>query len=336
MIACPQAQKMRRAALMLATVMAGALTATTALAEDVLRSLTAFPNSDNTTQFYSRFADAVNTRGAGVIRIDVIGGPEIVPGLQQIEAIGRGVIDMTFGPLSYALGTMPEVDAWVGSDLEPTVSRENGGFDLIQKVAAEKLGVHVLARFAPAAPLHLYLLEEPARKANGEIDLTGKRLRASPLYNAFYESLGAVPVSIPVPDVYTGLERGTFDGLGYPPSALEGWNWDRFLKYRVDPGFLQSDLGIYISPAKWEALSEESRRILNEVAIEFEASGYADWQKLTADVNARFEAQGMQVVQLDGDAAKAFVDAAHDAVWNRLKASGSLHADTLRKLYFSR
>ncbi|RGP37430.1 TRAP transporter substrate-binding protein DctP [Pseudotabrizicola alkalilacus] len=336
MTACTLAQHIRRATVVCAAVAVSAVTTSAALAEDVLRSLTAFPSTDNTSQLYVRFADAVNERGKGIVRVDVIGGPEIVPGLQQIEAVGRGVVDMTFGPISYALGSMPEADAWVGSDLDPMVTRENGGFALVQQVAAETLGIHILARFAPAAPLHLYLLEEPARKEDGSIDLTGKRLRASPLYNAFYESLGAIPVSIPVPDVYTGLERGTFDGLGYPPSAIEGWNWDRFLKYRVDPGFLQADLGIYIAPAKWATLSEESRQILTEVAIEFEASSYEDWQKLTGDVNARFEAQGMQVVQLEGDAAKAFVDAAHDAVWNRLKASGSPHADALRALYFSR
>ena len=326
---------LRQASLVLVTFTA-TLIGNAAAAEDVLRSLTAFPNSDNTTRFYQRFAETVNERGKGVVKIDIVGGPEIVPGLQQIEAVGRGVIDMTFGPISYALGTMPEADAWVGSDITPMASRENGGFALMQQVAAEKLNIHLLSRFAPAAPLHIWLLQEPARTADGKIDLTGKRLRASPLYNAFYESLGAVPVSIPVPDIYTGLERGTFDGLGYPPSAIEGWNWDRFLKYRVDPGFLQSDLGIYIAPAKWGALSDESRKILNDVAIEFEASGYAEWQTLTADVNARLEAEGMKVVAMEGDAAKAYVDAAHDAVWARLKASGSPYADQLRALCFSR
>lgn len=326
---------LRRTAFALLTA-AAALTGSAALAEDVLRSLTAFPSSDATAQLYTRFVQQVNEAGKGVVRIDVAGGPEVIPGLQQIEAIGRGVIDMSYGPLSYALGTMPEADAWVGSDLTPMASRANGGFDLMQKIGTEKLGIHILARFAPAAPLNLWLLNEPKFKENGEIDLSGLRLRASPLYNAFYESLGAVPVSIPVPDVYTGLERGTFDGLGYPPSAIDGWSWDRFLKYRVDPGFLQADLGIYISPKKWNALSEDSRRILTEVAVAFEESSYHEWQDRTAEVNAKFEAQGMKVIKLEGAAAEAYVNAAHDSVWARLAASGSPYAADLRKLHFSR
>lgn len=314
-----------------------AITCGTALhAEDVLRSLTAFPSTDTTAELYDRFVAEVNAKGAGVVRIEVIGGPEAVPGLQQIEAVGRGVVDMTYGPLSYALGTMPEADAWVGGDLDPTVSRENGGFALMQKIGEEKLGVHILSRFAPAAPVNLWFLKAPSLTAEGQLDLTGLRLRASPLYNAFYESLGAVPVSVPVPDVYTGLERGTFDGMGYPPSSIDGWGWDKFLKVRLEPAIFQTDLGIFIAPARWDALSEESKAILTDTAIAFEASSRAEWLDYTETVNAKLEDAGMQVMTLEGDAAEAYVTAAHDSVWNRLKASGSPYYDELRKTHFSR
>lgn len=309
---------------------------TTLHAEDVLRSLTAFPSTDTTAELYNRFVAEVNEKGAGVVRIDVIGGPEAVPGLQQIEAVGRGVVDMTYGPLSYALGTMPEADAWVGGDLDPTVSRENGGFALMQKIGAEKLGIHILARFAPAAPVNLWFLKEPPLTADGNLDLSGLRLRASPLYNAFYESLGAVPVSVPVPDVYTGLERGTFDGMGYPPSSIDGWGWDKFLKVRLEPAIFQTDLGIYIAPAKWDALSEEAKTILTDTATAFEKSSREEWLTYTDTVNDKLEAAGMTVMTLEGEAAEAYVTAAHDSVWNRLKASGSPYYDELRKTHFSR
>jgi TRAP-type transport system periplasmic protein len=306
-----------------------------AVAEETLRSLTAFPSSDATASLYDRFVQEVNTRGKGIVQIEVVGGPEAIPGLQQIDAVGRSVVDMTYGPLSYVLGTMPEADAWVGSDVPPLVSRENGGFALIQKIGQEKLGVHILSRFAPAAPVNLWFLQEPKLKANGEIDLTGLRLRASPLYNAFYESLGAVPVSIPVPDVYTGLERGTFDGMGYPASSIEGWGWDKFLKYRLEPSIFQTDLGIYISPKKWDALSEEARTILTDTAAAFEETSYTEWQSYTKEVTDKLEGNGMQVITLEGPARDAFVNQAYDSVWARLKASGSPDYEKLRAAYFT-
>ncbi|WP_422367459.1 TRAP transporter substrate-binding protein DctP [Pelagibius sp.] len=311
-----------------------ALGASGASAQDTLRSLTAFPSSDATAALYAEFVELVNERGAGILEIDIVGGPEIVPGFQQTEAVARGTIDMTYAPISYSLGVFPEGDAWVGSNLTPMESRENGGFELVQSIAAEKLGVHVLSRFAPAAPLALYFVDEPKVDADGNLDLSGLRMRASPLYNALYEALGAVPVTISVPDIYSGLERRTFDGMGFPPSAIDGWSWDRFLKYRLDPGFMQTDLGIYINPSKWAALSDESRQILTDTAVEFEATSYELWQQVTEEANAKFEGLGMQVVALEGAGRQAFLDTAFGASWDRLKASGSDDYEALRDHYY--
>lgn len=306
-----------------------------AAAEQVLRSLMAFPSSDNTSTLFEEFAALVNERGAGVVRIDIIGGPEVVPGFQQTEAVARGTIDMTFAPISYSLGAFPEGDAWVGGNIPPVESRANGGFALVQQAAAEKLGVHVLSRFAPGAPINLFFINEPPRDGEGRLNLAGLRMRASPLYNAFYESLGAVPVTIAVPDIYTGLERGTFDGLGFPPSAIEGWSWERFLQYRLDPGFMQTDLGIYVNPARWAALDDAARGVLTDTAIEFEASSHERWLALTDDVNTRFEAQGMQVVTLEDAAAEEYLETALGSVWARLEASGSPHYADLRRTHFT-
>lgn len=318
-----------------AVVLAGAIFATGASAEDRLRSLTAFPQSDSTAALYAEFVELVNERGADIVSIEIVGGPEVVPGFQQTEAVARGTIDMTYAPISYSLGTFPEGDAWVGSNVTPMELRGNGGFDLVQSLAADKLGVHVVSRFAPAAPLALYFVDEPKLTEDGRLDLTGLRMRASPLYNALYEALGAVPVTIAVPDVYSGLERGTFDGLGFPPSAIDGWSWERFLKYRLDPGFMQTDLGIYINPAKWASMSDELRRIITETAVEFETSSYVRWQDATNEANAKFEALGMQVVALTGEARQVFLDTAFGAAWDRLQASGSENYDALRGLYYA-
>ena len=69
---------------LLASTLAAVTCGTALHAEDVLRSLTAFPSTDTTAELYDRFVAEVNEKGAGVVRIDVIGGPEAVPGLQQI------------------------------------------------------------------------------------------------------------------------------------------------------------------------------------------------------------------------------------------------------------
>lgn len=312
----------------------GAMSA--ASAQERLRAVAVFPPSENTTAVYQDFINLVNERGKGVVRIDLVGGPEVIPGNQQVDAVRRGAVDITYSPASYSLGSLPEADALVGATVTPLKARENGGFKILQDAFREKLGVHLLGRLAPAANFHLFLLKEPRRTADGGVDLAGLRIRTSPLFNAFLEDQGAVPLVVPVPDIYTGLERGTFDGLGYSVVSVKGFSWERFLKYRIDPGFFQTDLTIVINPAKWEKLSEEARRIISDVAAEFEQKSYEDFQALSAQIKSELEADGVQTLTLEGAAADKYLDSAYDSTWNRLKASGSTYHDALRQTLYDR
>lgn len=310
--------------------------APTASAEETIRAISAFPKSLAFSQSFQGFVDLVNERGAGVVRIDYAGGPEMFPPNQQVDAVRRGVIDMQYGPASYYLGTMPEADAWVGSTVTAAEARDNGGFEIMQQAFADKLGVNLLAHLDTGVQFYIYTLEEPKRTEDGGVDLDGLRIRSQPIYNAFFESLGAIPVSVPVPDVYTGLERNTFDGSGWPIIGIQDLSWDEFLKYRIDPGFFQTDLAVVINPAKWEGLSEEAKRIVEEAAIEYEVTSYENFQTMINETDEAVRADGMQVIALEGEARQAYLDQAYNSAWERMKNAGSEHYDALRAAYYNR
>ena len=90
--------KKRSAALALATGLAAGGLAGPASAEEVLRAVTAFPAPVEFSKSFLRFVDKVNDLGEGVVRIDYMGGPEVIPPAQQAQAIRRGVVDMQYGP----------------------------------------------------------------------------------------------------------------------------------------------------------------------------------------------------------------------------------------------
>lgn len=304
-----------------------------ALAEDTIRAVTAFPQSLAWSQSFLSFIDKVNERGKGVVQIQYMGGPEVVPQNQQMDAVKRGVVDMHNGPASFHLGTMPEADAFVGSTVSAQQARENGGFALMQDAFAEKLGVRLLAHIDSGPQFHIYLVNEPTRTADGGVNFEGLRIRTAPIYKSFFEDLGAVPISVPTPDVYTGLERNTFDGAGWPIVAIRDLSWDKFLRYRIDPGFFSADLSVVINPAKWESLSEESRAILNEVAIQFEIDSYATFKQVVADTDKAVRDNGMVVITLEGDARKKYLDMAYDSAWGRMETSGTPRYKALREAY---
>jgi TRAP-type transport system periplasmic protein len=242
-----------------------ALAATTALAgpaaaEDVLSAVHAFPTTLIYTQSFLEFVDKVNERGEGVVRIEVRGGPEAIGLFQQADAVRDGVVDMAYTPGSFYAGAFPERDALVASNITAIEARENGGIDLINEIHQEKMGVYYLGWFDSGVTYNLWTVNEPALDAEGNLDVSGIRLRGNPVYNAFFTNyLGASVIDLPTTDVYSGLERNMVDATGWTQIGLMDLRWDEFVRYRIEPSIFSTDLGVIVNLEKWNSLSEEAR-----------------------------------------------------------------------------
>jgi TRAP-type C4-dicarboxylate transport system substrate-binding protein len=304
--------------------------------EVVIRAVAAFPKALAFTKSFLGYVDKVNAAGKGVVRIDFAGGPEVIPQNQQVDSVRRGVLDMHYGPASFYLGKMPEADAWVGATVTAMEARANGGFALMQKAFDEKLGVTLIGHIDSGIGFHVYLTKEPKRTPDGGVDLAGMKIRSQPIYKSFFEDLGAVSVSVPVPEVYGGLERNVFDGAGWPIIGILDLSWDKFLKVRIDPGFYSTDLGITMNTAKWNALSQQAKDILTKAAIEYEKESFDNFQAEIKKTDETYRSRGMTVVKLTGAAEKAYLDKAYDSAWKRMKDAGSPYYDDLRKAYYKR
>ena len=77
--------------------------------------------------------------------------------------------------------------------------------------------------------------------------------------------------------------RRSIDATGWTEIGLMDANWDRFLKFRLDPAFFSTDLGILINIQKWNALSPKAKEILTKVAAEHEVSS----MKTLADLRTK-------------------------------------------------
>jgi TRAP-type C4-dicarboxylate transport system substrate-binding protein len=176
---------------------------------------------------------------------------------------------------------------------------------------------------------------EPRLKDDGLPDMSGIKLRGAPIYREFFtDYLGATFVQVNVPEVYTALERGTVDGLGWPSIGVMDLSWENFLKYRIDPGYFQTDLSILVNLDRWNALSEEAQQILQDTAIAWEQESYELLQAQHAEEDAEMRKRGMQVVELEPEAAEAYLNAAYEEAWNRLKERDPTHYDDLRAKFF--
>lgn len=321
--------------------LAALLLAGTALAQERLTAVHAFPESLIYTQSFLEFVDKVNERGAGIIEIDVRGGPEAIGMFQQADAVRDGIVDMAYTPGSFYAGALPERDALVASNITAIQARENGGIDLLNQIHQEKMGVYYLGWFDSGVTYNLWLVNEPQFDADGNLDVSGLRLRGNPVYNAFFTNyLGAQVIDLPTTEVYSALERGIVDATGWTQIGLLDLRWDEFVNYRIAPPIFSTDLGVIVNLESWDALSEDARRLLQEVAIEHERDSVEKLQALRDEEFAVMDERGIQEISLEGEAAANYLAAAREENWARMRGlmeehpMGLVHYDRLIELFY--
>lgn len=279
---------------------------------------------------FIKYVEKVNQRGKGIVQIRVRGGPEIMPFAQLGEAQRSGLIDMINCPAGPLLNIVPEGEVFSATLKKPWELRANGGFELINGIFTKKGNAHILAHVDGGAGFHIFTTDEPTRTADGGVDFSKLKIRSAALYREFLESLGASVVVQAPGEVYTSLERGLVNANAYTILGYQGFGWNKFTKFRIDPSFFQTDVLISMNKQKWDGLPDGAKKVLQEVAIEHERASFAENIKNTEDEGRQMLAAGMKVVALTGAAKDAFVNKAAQISWERLAKRDSTHLAALR------
>ncbi len=312
-----------------------------ATAQDKITAVHAFPETLIYTKSFLAFVDKVNAAGEGVIEIEVRGGPEAIGMFQQPDAVRDGIVDMVYTPGSFYGGALPEKDAMVTSNITAVEARANGGTDLMNQIHQEKMGLYYLGWFDSGVSYNLWTRNAPEFDDAGNLKVDGLKLRGNAVYNAFFSNyLKAQVIDLPTGDVYSALQRGVVDATGWTQIGLIDLKWNEFLNYRIEPNFFSTDLGVIVNLEKWNSLSDASRKILQDVAIQHEKDSVEALGAKRDEDFAALEAAGMKVVSLEGEAKANYLAAARGTTLERMKSvmeeqtDGSANYDALVELYY--
>ena len=303
-------------------------------AEQTLTLVSSWNARQNFTAHFLQYVDAVNRAGEGVIQIDFLGGPEVIPQRQLLYALRRGVIDMAFGGMTYYRGLLPEGDAMFAGTITPQTARANGGLDALQPYWRERINAHLVGWMQSGIGPHFYLTNEPRFDPNGLPDLAGLKIRTSPTNVELVNSTGARAVQIAVKEIYTAFQRGAVDGLAWPTIGFPDLGIDDYVHYRVDPAVLQLAITLQVNLDTWNALSEDAQRILTEQAILYEQKSRSDLFAIMNRELAELDAAGFQSIEMEPDVAARWTRHAHQVVWDRFEARAPDSAAQLKPLFF--
>jgi TRAP-type C4-dicarboxylate transport system substrate-binding protein len=306
-----------------ATVMLPALAAGQ---ETHLRLVSAFPENVFYVKRTTDWIAKVNQEGKGILQISFIGGPKAIPTFEVGNAVKTGVVDIAMSTGAYYTNLMPEADALKLAEVSAAEQRKNGAYELINKIWAEKANMRYLARVVDFTPFHLYV-----NKKIDKPDLTGLKIRITPVYRDFFQALNASVMTTAPGEVYTALERGVIDGYGWPIHLLFDLNWQEKTKYRVDPGFYNAEVSLVMNLDKYKALPAKARQLLDKEALGYEQQNEF-WKSYNANEAKRQAEAGIQVITFDAATNRAYVQKANDVGWAAAIKASPTYGPQMKKV----
>ena len=316
--------------LTVAVVMLSGLIHGTSMAGEVtLRAVSAFTENTAFSISFERFMKKVNAEGKGLVQINFMGGGgKVMSPFEVGNAVKTGVVDIANVAGAFYTNLMPEADALKLCQVSPLELTANGGRDLVNKLHNEKLNSHFLAWYGYDLPFHLYL-SKPIEKP----EIKGFKIRVTPAYRAFFETLGASAMRTPPGEIYTALERGVVDGFGWPIIGLFDLGLQEVTKYRVDPGFYNVDVNVLVNLNAWnKKLNDEQRAFLTKMGVWLETINDEN-QAVSAKDKKRQEEAGIKVIEFSPEDRNTFLKKAYKAGWDSVLKVSPESGAQLQKVF---
>jgi TRAP-type transport system periplasmic protein len=281
-------------------VLAAAVMSSGAACAAELRMLTSWDKSNPAVPVLAEgFARTVEKASNGRISF-VLSGPETVPPFEQLQPVAAGAFQMLFTHGIYHYGTTglsTGLDAVRGTIEE---RRASGLFEALDK-GYRKIGLKVIAVPLSAKTGYAFALKAPV---GSEGDLKGRKIRGTPAYHPLIRMLGGAPVVLPIPEVYTALEKGVIDGAASPVVGLLGVRWHEVAKYVTEPSFGFSHQLFLMNDAAWNGLPDADKKILLDAGRQMEDLWYREYDRMAAEEMKELTSRGATVSPLGPSQAK--------------------------------
>ncbi|MCM3669366.1 TRAP transporter substrate-binding protein DctP [Mesobacillus maritimus] len=264
-----------------------------------------------------RFAELVEERTDGRVKVDVFYSNQLVPQDQLLDALKTGTVDFGYSGPQYYGDTIPTAFftnlPFFGKDIDHMMSliREKG-IDKIVDEEMEANGVKLLF-YGPTGEYGL-MGKKPIRSID---DIKGMSLRAAGgLWTPWYESLGASPVNVAAAEIYEALQRGTVDAVPYPFYTLNDYSYHEVVDSITTPGVIPSAVtASFMSLKTWNKLPEDIQNVITEVSQEIELENVEKYRLVQEKALQFAKENGVEVIELSDEEYNRFVQSSQ-VVWD--------------------
>lgn len=319
---------------LLSTIMAIAISfnvfgaAQVAAKEVTIKLVSMLPKKHPIGKSFNGFITRMNAKLKGEFQIDWRGGPEVVPQFKQPNAVRLGSVDATLTSPSYANGILNVSGSANFSNRQYNAIKSTGYHDLMAKLHAPKGLIYVGELPVSQLRFHIFL-KDPIQKLE---DFKGMKIRVFPAIAPAVKALGANPVVLPMPQIYTAMERGVVKGFATGVSGVAK-KYKGLIGAYVTPGFYRATFHFLMNPKTWANVPAQTRKKVIDFVRNGDPATYeASWNASLKDGYEQLAKDGVKAVKFSAAEETKFSKMVLEAAWSDVKAKDSKNGPVLQKM----
>ena len=212
-----------------------------------------------------RWKEEVEKRTNGQVKVETYPGGTLLGAKDMMSGVVNGQADIGCLSMLYQPGVFP-MTTGLGLPLGFTSATQASQvlFNAFEKYKpAEFSEVKVLTLFT-SAPSNI--MSKPPLPDLASMQ--GVELRGAGIASDVLGKLGAVPVSMPMPDVPESLQKGVVKGLLTSLEVLKDMNFAAYCPYATKTDFQVYPFAVIMNKNSWEKLPEDVKEVLDDLARE--------------------------------------------------------------------
>jgi len=281
------------------------------------------PPGDMKSRTIKQLGDIVESKAKGRIKFEYFYGGSLTKKPQYVEAVARGIADISTGPVSFVTGKIPELSVFevYGSyALDKFLDMTEAIHPLMTELMKEKGVHHVMVQYSGST-----VFAHKKKFLSKPEDWKGQKMRLGGRWQSeLGKTWGASPIFLQPNELYMAVDKGVIDGYMLIWDIVYGLKLYEVAAYNVDTNFSNNLEHVTMNLKKWQTLTKEDQAIFNAAIKEVNPWSYRETLKYYDDVKKDIVSKGMKIHELTREEKALYLKDAYAMYPEVRKVSGAL------------
>ncbi|MCI7260519.1 MAG: DctP family TRAP transporter solute-binding subunit [Selenomonas sp.] len=283
------------------------------------------PANHYLSQGMERFAQRVNERSGGSIKVTTYPAGQLYTDKSMNDAIMTGGLDMGLNSTAMWTTVVPALNVldvpFLLNSYEAVGRAMNGSLGRTLTTEMERKGVHPLI-WVDYGYVQFCNNQRPLTKPE---DFRGLQLRGYGQIPAeTIKALGASPVTMSSGEVYMAIQRGTIDGQTSGTTAMYQRKIYEVAKYLTMTNHAFCEFVLAMNNTSWEQLTEEQKQLVTQCAEETRDEIRQQTKEEDLKAMQKLKDSGMEVYTIPAEDIPLWQDATLEVRENFIRNTGDL------------